>query len=88
MSHIRYIQTRQNLQDACSALSVVYWTDAPFQADRAREALLSALCGAVHGPHDGMVEMLVQEANLTAPQAEAVMNALLDYAIPLPETKA
>lgn len=82
MTHeIRYIETRSALNEASASLSVAYWTNSDFHAPIARAALVRALCGADEA---ALIDKLVREANIKAPQAQAVINALLDHAVPLP----
>mgnify|MGYP001601900646 FL=1 len=80
----RYIQTRYSLREAAESLTVAYWTRDPFHVRRARESLTEALCCG--GDREILIECIAEviRTNPDAP-AEAVVNALLDTAIPLPE---
>mgnify|MGYP001601898095 CR=1 FL=1 len=84
MTQARYIQTRYHLREAAESLVVTYWTHDPYHVRQAREGLCAALCGG--GDKEILIECLAEviRTNPDAP-AEAVVNALLDTAIPLPE---
>ena len=80
----RYIPTRYHLREAAESLLVAYWTQDPYHVRQARQALTEALCGG--GDKEILIECLAEviRTNPDAP-AEAVVNALLDTVIPLPE---
>lgn len=84
MSRSRYLHPRYALREASESLLVAYWDKSDFHAREARRHLIEALIGG--GDYDILVECIAEviRTNPDGP-AQAVVDALLDTAIPLSE---
>ena len=84
MSRDRYLRPRYALREASESLLVAYWGRSDFHAREARDRLIDAL--SVGNGRD-YLEGFIAEVIRTNPDgaAQAVVDALLDAAIPLGE---
>ena len=82
MSRDRYLHPRYALREASESLLVAYWDKSDFRAREARDRLVDAL--SVGNGRD-YLEACIAEVIRTNPDgpAQAVVDALLDTAIPL-----
>lgn len=84
MSRSRYLHPRLMLREASESLLVAYWDRSDFHAREARDRLVNALS---FGNGRDYLEARIAEVIRTNPDgpAQAVVDALLDTAIPLGE---
>jgi hypothetical protein len=90
MANTHYIKTRCYLTNAAESLSVAYWTHDAFHVQSARESLTRALCGGDRAALVSLVQEAIADTHdidvTDAGYARSVVDALLDYAAPLPAT--
>lgn len=81
-----YIRTKHRLFDASESLVLAYWTKNEYHVCGARESLVKALCGGDRAELEDMIAEAIRDTHdidvTDADYARAVVDALLDYAIP------